>query len=166
VNVESLYQDIILDHYKHPRGRHLLTDPAGESHQVNPTCGDEVTVQVSLDDEGNLLVGYEGQGCSISQASASVMSEMVTGTGPARAEDIRRGFVEMMHAKGMAEPDEDLIGDGVAFVGVAKYPARIKCALLPWMALQDAEAKGGIDVTPHGEAVSQERVDHEGNSAP
>jgi nitrogen fixation NifU-like protein len=144
VNLESLYQEIILDHYKNPRGRVLLDEPAAESHQVNPTCGDEVTVQVALDEHGHLLVGYEGQGCSISQASASVMSEMVTGADPADAEAVRRAFVELMHSKGAAEPDEDVLGDGVAFVGVAKYPARIKCALLPWMALQDAEAKAGI----------------------
>jgi len=146
VNVEALYQDIILDHYKHPRGRHLLQSPAGESHQVNPTCGDEVTVQVSLDADGNLVIGYEGQGCSISQASASVMSEMLEGEGPRRADEVRAGFVQMMHSKGEAEPDEELLGDGIAFVGVAKYPARIKCALLPWMALQDAEARAGIVV--------------------
>jgi nitrogen fixation NifU-like protein len=144
VDVESLYQEIILDHYKHPRGRVLLDEPAAESHQVNPTCGDEVTVQVALDADGHLLVGYQGQGCSISQASASVMSEMVVGTEPADADVVRRAFVELMHSKGAAEPDEDVLGDGVAFVGVAKYPARIKCALLPWMALQDAEAKAGI----------------------
>ncbi len=171
MNVESLYQDIILDHYKHPRGRQLLARPAGESHQVNPTCGDEVTVQVALDADGTLLVGYEGQGCSISQASASVMSEMVVGEAPARGEQIRQGFVEMMHGKGLAEPDEDLIGDGVAFVGVAKYPARIKCALLPWMALQDAEARGGIDVTSADADAAHEHTDHEpaddeGNSTP
>lgn len=145
MQLESLYQDIILDHYKHPRGRHLLADAAGESHQVNPTCGDEVTVQVALDDDGGLVIGYEGQGCSISQASASVMSELVSGEAPARAREARLAFVELMHSKGAGEPDEDVLGDGVAFVGVSKYPARIKCALLPWMALQDAEAKAGID---------------------
>src|SRR4051812_40436911 len=134
MTVESLYQDIILDHYKHPRGRHLIDAPTGESHQINPTCGDEVTVQVSLDAVGRLVVGYEGQGCSISQASASVMSELVTGIEPGVADEVRHGFVELMHSKGIAEPDEDLLGDAVAFVGVAKYPARIKCALLPWVA--------------------------------
>jgi nitrogen fixation NifU-like protein len=144
VDVESLYQDIILDHYKHPRGRALLEAPSGESHQVNPTCGDEVTVQVALDDEGRLKVGYEGQGCSISQASASVMSEMVDGASPQDAETVRKAFVELMHSRAAGEPDEDVLGDGVAFAGVAKYPARIKCALLPWMALQDAEVRAGI----------------------
>ena len=148
MNVESMYQEIILDHYKHPRGRYLLESPEGESHQVNPTCGDEVTVQVRRDAEGHLHVGYEGQGCSISQASASVMSEMVEGMDVANADAVRHAFVEMMHSKGAGEPDEDILGDGVAFIGVAKYPARIKCALLPWMALQDAQVKAGI---PSGE---------------
>ena len=152
MDLESLYQDIILDHYKHPRGRVLLADPAGESHQVNPTCGDEVTVQVALTPDGMLSVGYEGQGCSISQASASVMSEMVDGATPAAADAVRRAFLELMHSKGGIEPDEDVLGDGVAFVGVAKYPARIKCALLPWMALQDAEAKAGIGLDTEGNA--------------
>ncbi|MBI1350808.1 MAG: SUF system NifU family Fe-S cluster assembly protein [Actinomycetales bacterium] len=150
MDVESLYQDIILDHYKHPRGRVLLAEPSGESHQVNPTCGDEVTVQVALDADGHIRVGYEGQGCSISQASASVMSEMVDGVDPREAESVRRAFVELMHSKGAAEPDEDVLGDGIAFVGVAKYPARIKCALLPWMALHDAEVRAGIDTNAEG----------------
>jgi nitrogen fixation NifU-like protein len=144
VDVESLYQDIILDHYKHPRGRGPLEAPAGESYQVNPTCGDEVTVQVSLADDGSLVVGYEGQGCSISQASASVMSELVGGMSPHDADVVRAAFLELMHSRGATEPDEEVLGDGIAFAGVAKYPARIKCALLPWMALQDAEAKAGI----------------------
>ena len=152
MDLESLYQDIILDHYKNPRGRALLAEPAGESHQVNPTCGDEVTVQVALAPDGTLTVGYEGQGCSISQASASVMSEMVVGATPADAEAVRLAFLELMHSKGGIEPDEDVLGDGVAFVGVAKYPARIKCALLPWMALQDAEAKAGIGLDTEGNA--------------
>ncbi len=150
MNVESMYQEIILDHYKNPRGRGAISDPAGESHQVNPTCGDEVTVQVTTDDSGHLHVGYEGQGCSISQASASVMAEMVEGLDPTEADAIRAAFLDLMHSKGAAEPDEDVLGDGIAFAGVAKYPARIKCALLPWMALQDAEAKAGITVTDEG----------------
>ena len=150
MDLQSLYQDIILDHYKNPRGRALLESPAGESHQVNPTCGDEVTVQVSLDGEGRVRVGYEGQGCSISQASASVMAEMVGGATVEDADAVRQAFVELMHSKGAGDPDEDLLGDGVAFVGVSQYPARIKCALLPWMALQDAEAKAGIGIDQEG----------------
>lgn len=144
-NVEALYQEIILDHYKHPRG-HALADPAGESYQVNPTCGDEVTVGVRLDDQGHVHVGYEGQGCSISQASASVMTELLEGASLTDMAQAERAFVELMHSKGAGEPDEEVLGDGIAFVGVSKYPARIKCALLPWMALQDARLKAGIEI--------------------
>ena len=145
--MESLYQEIILDHYRNPRGRGPVSDCLGEAHHVNPTCGDEVTVQVALDGEGNLIVGYEGQGCSISQASASVMTELVVGGSPAQADLTRHAFLELMRSKGEGEPDEEVLGDAVAFAGVSKYPARIKCALLPWMALQDAENRAGIAVS-------------------
>jgi nitrogen fixation protein NifU and related proteins len=144
--LESLYQEIIVDHYKHPRGRGLLPDPAGEAHHINPTCGDEVTVQVDLAPDGTLVIGYEGQGCSISQASASVMSELLSGVSADDSVPVRDAFIELMHSKGAGEPDEDVLGDAVAFVGVAKYPARVKCALLPWMALQDAAVKAGTSV--------------------
>jgi nitrogen fixation NifU-like protein len=144
MDLNGLYQEIILDHYKHPRGKSLLEAPLGSAHHVNPTCGDEVTVDVGADDHGNLLIGYEGQGCSISQASASVMAELLEGTSVNDSVTAREAFVAMMHAQGNAEPDEEVLGDGVAFVGVAKYPARVKCALLPWMALQDAEIKAGL----------------------
>ena len=144
-NVEALYQEIILDHYKHPRGTGLLADATGESFQVNPTCGDEVTVGVKLDSDGRVHIGYEGQGCSISQASASVMTELLEEASVQDVERAERAFLEMMHSKGAAEPDEDVLGDGIAFAGVSKYPARIKCALLPWMALQDARHKAGIE---------------------
>ena len=147
MDLESLYQEIILDHYKHPRGRAALAEPLASVYHVNPTCGEEVTVQVAVDEQGALVLGYEGQGCSISQASASVMSELVAGLTPDQAEPIRTAFVEMMHAKGAGTPDEDVLGDAVAFAGVAKYPARIKCALLAWMALRDAEVQAGIAPT-------------------
>lgn len=144
MELQSLYQEIILDHYRHPRGQGPLATAQGEAHHVNPTCGDEVTVQVSRDDAGRLLVGYEGQGCSISQASASVMSELVTGMELDRVDEIRAAFLELMRSKGAGEADEETLGDAVAFAGVSKYPARIKCALLPWMALQDAQARAGM----------------------
>lgn len=144
MSLESLYQEIILDHYKNPRGRGLLDAPLGSAFHVNPTCGDEINIQVASDADGGLLIGYEGTGCSISQASASVLYELVQGLPIAEAEKIRLAFVELMHSQGNAEPDEEVLGDGVAFVGVAKYPARIKCALLAWMALQDAEIKADL----------------------
>ena len=144
MNLESLYQEIILDHYKHPRGQGLLASPLGSAHHVNPTCGDELTVEVGVGPDGSLVVGYEGQGCSISQASASVMSELVSGDTLQNSETVRLAFIEMMHAKGSGDPDEEVLGDAVAFAGVAKFPARIKCALLGWMALKDAEIQSGL----------------------
>ncbi len=144
MDLNGLYQEIILDHYKHPRGKAALEDALASAHHVNPTCGDEVTVDVATDPDGRLRLGYQGQGCSISQASASVMAELLEGASVDDSVRVREAFVAMMHSQGNAEPDEDIIGDGVAFVGVAKYPARVKCALLPWMALQDAEIKAGL----------------------
>ena len=147
MSLESLYQEIILDHYKNPRGRGLLEAPLGTAFHINPTCGDEINMQVASDADGGLLIGYEGTGCSISQASASVLYELRQGLPVAEAEKIRLAFVELMHSQGNAEPDEEVLGDGVAFVGVAKYPARIKCALLAWMALPDAEIKADLVMT-------------------
>lgn len=144
MDLTGLYQEIILDHYKHPRGKRVLDAPLASAHHVNPTCGDEVTVEVAADDQGNLIIGYQGQGCSISQASASVMSELLEGTSSENSVIVREAFVAMMHSQGHSDPDEDVIGDGVAFAGVSKYPARVKCALLPWMALQDAQIKAGL----------------------
>jgi nitrogen fixation protein NifU and related proteins len=143
--IEELYQEIILDHYKHPHGRGLRAPFAGEAHHVNPTCGDEVTVRVT----GDLSdISYDGLGCSISQASASVLHELLTGRPAAEAFRIHETFVELMQGRGQVEPDEAVLGDGVAFAGVARYPARVKCALLPWMAFKDAAARAGVGVSP------------------
>jgi nitrogen fixation NifU-like protein len=138
MQLESLYQEIILDHYKHPRGRGLREPFAAEVHHVNPTCGDELTLRVTIDGDRIADISYDGQGCSISQASASVLFEQLVGesieTGLATTEE----FVRLMQSRGQIEPDEDVLGDAVAFAGVAKYPARVKCALLGWMAWKDA----------------------------
>ncbi len=136
--MQDLYQEIILDHYKHPRGKGQLAKCTASAHHINPTCGDEVTVQVDTTDPAHLAIAYEGQGCSISQASASVMYEQLASQSIDTARATTDSFRELMHSKGQATPDEDVLGDGVAFVGVAQYPARVKCALLPWMALGDA----------------------------
>lgn len=150
MNLESLYQDIILDHYKHPRGKGLLEHPLASAFHVNPTCGDEITVQVGRDDDGGLKIGYEGQGCSISQASASVLVELLQGKSVQESEEVRLAFLQLMRSQGVGEPDEEVLGDAVAFAGVAKFPARVKCALLAWMALQDAEIQAGLLTTGEG----------------
>ena len=141
MSVEQLYQEIILDHYreKHHAG---LREPFGaEVHHVNPSCGDEVTLRVSLDGNSIADVSYEGEGCSISQASTSVMSDLVIGRTVPEALALHEEFTEMMHSRGEIEPDEDRLEDAIAFIGVAKFPARVKCALLGWSAFKDAAAQ-------------------------
>ncbi|RWA17374.1 nitrogen fixation protein NifU [Mycolicibacterium brumae DSM 44177] len=140
--MEQMYQDVILDHYKHPHHRGLRAPFDAESFQVNPTCGDEVTLRVTLSDDGETVtdVSYDGQGCSISQAATSVLADQVIGAGVGDALKSVTAFTEMISSRGAIEGDEELIGDGIAFAGVSKYPARVKCALLGWMAFKDALA--------------------------
>jgi nitrogen fixation NifU-like protein len=133
-----MYQEIILDHYKHPHHKGLRDPFDAEVHHVNPTCGDEVTVRVKLDGDVVSDVSYEGQGCSISQASTSVMTDLVIGRTVPEAMDLAEEFLRLMQSKGLVEPDEDVLEDAIAFAGVAKFPARVKCALLSWMAWKDA----------------------------
>ena len=138
-----MYQDVILDHYKHPHGRGLREPFGAEVHHVNPTCGDEVTLRVALSDDGNTVtdISYDGQGCSISQASTSVLFDQLEGASVDDALSTVASFNAMMTSRGSDEGDEDIIGDGIAFAGVSKYPARVKCALLGWMAFKDALAQ-------------------------
>jgi nitrogen fixation NifU-like protein len=140
---ESMYQEIILDHYRNPHHRGLRDPFDTEVHHVNPTCGDEVTlrVKVAAGSDGRDIVedvSYESEGCSISQASASVMTDLVIGRPVADALATEREFAELMQSRGQLEPDEDVLEDAIAFAGVSKYPARVKCALLGWMAWKDA----------------------------
>jgi nitrogen fixation NifU-like protein len=148
MQLESMYQEIILDHYRQPHHKGLKEPFDAEVHHVNPVCGDEVTLRVSLKDvNGEPVVedvSYDSLGCSISQASASVMSDLVIGKPVDEAMTISQAFLELMQSKGSragGEPDEDVLEDAVAFAGVSKYPARIKCALLGWMAWKDATAQ-------------------------
>ncbi|GAA3171865.1 MULTISPECIES: Fe-S cluster assembly sulfur transfer protein SufU [Streptomyces] len=143
MKLDSMYQDVILDHYKHPHGRGLR-DGDAEVHHTNPTCGDEITLRVRLDGTTVADVSYDGQGCSISQASASVLNDLLVGKQLGEAQQIQETFLELMQSKGKLEPDEameEVLEDAVAFAGVSKYPARVKCALLSWMAWKDATAK-------------------------
>jgi nitrogen fixation NifU-like protein len=141
VATDSMYQEIILDHYKHPHHRGLRDPFDTEVRHLNPTCGDEITLRVRLDGETVSDVSYDSEGCSISQASASVMTDLVIGKDLTTANAAYDEFLRMMQSKGQAEPDEDVLEDAVAFVGVSRYPARVKCALLSWMAWRDAVAK-------------------------
>ena len=141
--LDSLYQEIILDHYKHPHHAGLRDPYEAEVHHVNPTCGDEVTVRVHLADAPDGVtrvsdVSYDAIGCSISQAATSVMADLVIGKPVPEAMAVQDSFLTLMQGKGTVEPDEDVLEDGIAFAGVAKFPARVKCALLPWMAWKDA----------------------------
>jgi nitrogen fixation NifU-like protein len=148
MDLESLYQEIILDHYKHPRGRGLREPFAAEVHHVNPTCGDELTLRVQLVGDAVADVSYDGQGCSISQASASVLYEQLVGESVATGLATTDAFLALMQGRGQVEPDEDVLGDAVAFAGVAKYPARVKCALLGWMAWKDAVSQAVAAESP------------------
>ena len=136
--LDSLYQEIILDHYKNPRHGGLRDPFEAEVHHVNPTCGDEVTLRVHLADGLVGDVSYDADGCSISQASASVLTELVIGKKIDDAMAIHEDFLTLMQGRGAVEPDEDVLEDAIAFAGVAKFPARVKCALLSWMAWKDA----------------------------
>jgi nitrogen fixation NifU-like protein len=144
--LDALYQEIILDHYKHPHHKGLRDPFEAEVHHVNPTCGDEVTLRVHLADapDGRKTVSdvsYDAVGCSISQASTSVMTDLLIGKPVDEAMQVHETFLTLMQGKGTVEPDEDVLEDGIAFAGVAKFPARVKCALLSWMAWKDATAQ-------------------------
>ncbi|HVX68905.1 MAG TPA: SUF system NifU family Fe-S cluster assembly protein [Mycobacteriales bacterium] len=139
--LDSLYQEIILEHYRKPHHRGLREPFEAEVHHLNPTCGDEITLRVHLDGDKVADVSYDGHGCSISQASASVMADLVIGKSVDDALEVHGEFLRLMQSKGEGEPDEDLLEDAVAFAGVSRYPARIKCALLAWMAWKDATAQ-------------------------
>ncbi|AOS63180.1 Fe-S cluster assembly sulfur transfer protein SufU [Actinoalloteichus hymeniacidonis] len=145
MQLDQMYQEIILDHYKHPHGHGLREPFDAESHQVNPMCGDEVTLRVALSGHDSAAtvvdVSYESQGCSISQASTSVLTDLVVGRPLPEVMTVSEAFLELMQGRGKVEPDEDVLGDGIAFAGVARYPARVKCALLGWMAFKDAVSR-------------------------
>ncbi|WP_433733731.1 Fe-S cluster assembly sulfur transfer protein SufU [Nocardia sp. CA-129566] len=139
MRMEQMYQEVILDHYKHPHHRGLREPFGAEVHHVNPTCGDEVTLRVQLDDNGDVAdVSYDGQGCSISQAATSILTDQVIGLPVQQALKVVDSYSEMISSRGTVEGDEDMIGDGIALGGVSKYPARVKCALLGWLAFKDA----------------------------
>jgi nitrogen fixation protein NifU and related proteins len=170
MDLDALYQEIILDHYKNPHHRGLREPYEAEVHHVNPTCGDEVTMRVHLapaDGDGERLVvedvSYDAEGCSISQAATSVMTDLVIGKPLSEAMTVHETFLTLMQGRGTVEPDEEVLEDGIAFAGVAKFPARVKCALLSWMAWKDAASQivasqGPGLVEPDNPARNQENA--------
>jgi len=139
--LQDLYRELILDHSKHPHGRGLHDGALAQSHQINPTCGDEITLQLQPGSDG--LIGeitWEGHGCSISQASASILASVVDDDSPGQLSERIESFRTMMHSRGQLSGDEDLLGDAIVFQGASRYVARVKCAMLPWVAAEAALA--------------------------
>lgn len=151
MSVEQMYQEIILDHYKQKHHAGLREPYEAEVSHVNPSCGDEITLRVHLDGDRVTDVSYDAEGCSISQAATSVMTDLVIGRTVDEALAIEREFHEMMHSQGKAVPDEDVLEDGIAFLGVSQFPARVKCALLGWSAWKDAAAQALATTTQQQE---------------
>ena len=138
MELDSLYQEVILDHYKHPLNKGLSNTYGAQVHHVNPSCGDEITLNVTIENQIVTSVSWDGVGCSISQASTSIASDLMIGKNLDEALVIVESFSELMSSKGTKSGDEEILEDGVALAGVSKFPARIKCALLGWMAFKDA----------------------------
>lgn len=139
-----MYQEIILDHYRAKHFSGLREPYEAEVHHVNPSCGDEITLRVHLAGDRVGDVSYDGAGCSISQASTSVMAGLVRDRTVDEALALHEEFLAMMQSQGAMEPDEDSLEDGIAFLGVAKFPARVKCALLGWSAFKDAALRAQV----------------------
>jgi nitrogen fixation NifU-like protein len=149
MELDSLYQEVILDHYKHPLNKGLSETYGAQVHHVNPSCGDEITLNVTA--EGGIIkkITWDGVGCSISQASVSIASDLLLNKSFAEADSILNNFTELMQSKGSQQGNPDVLEDAVALAGVSKFPARIKCALLGWMAFKDAAVR--INTTTGGE---------------
>ena len=141
MELDSLYQEVILDHYRNPHHKGLSADKDIQVKHNNPSCGDEVTLNLSMKDGLVRDITWDGVGCSISMASVSVMSDLIIGKSYIQASEILQDFVDLMQSKGQSSGDESILEDAVAFAGVSKFPARIKCALLGWMAFKDASSQ-------------------------
>lgn len=141
MQLDNLYQEVILDHYKNPQNKKLATTYDAQVHHINPSCGDEITLNVTL--EGDLIksITWDGVGCSISQASVSILTDLLIGKTIAQAQVTSDSFMQLMQSKGTETGDEAVLEDAVALAGVSQYPARIKCALLGWMAFKDASVQ-------------------------
>ena len=138
MELDSLYQEVILDHYKHPQHKGLNPTYAAQVHHVNTSCGDEVTLNGTIHEKKITAISWDGQGCSISQASVSMLSDLLINKDLEQAELISKAFSELMASKGTSQGDPEILEDAVVFAGVSKFPSRVKCALLGWMAFKDA----------------------------
>ena len=141
MQLDNLYQEVILDHYKHPENKGLAASYDAQVHHINPSCGDEITLNLTLQGDKVSAISWDGVGCSISQASVSIMSSLMLNKNLKQAQIILDDFIVLMQSKGIGAPDEAILEDAVAFAGVSQYPARIKCALLGWMAFKDASVQ-------------------------
>ena len=141
MQLDNLYQEVILDHYKNPQNKKLNTSFDAQVHHINPSCGDEITLNVTLDANVIKNVSWDGVGCSISQASVSILTDLLIGKSLDQAQVIADSFMHLMQSKGTEKGDEAILEDAVALAGVSQYPARIKCALLGWMAFKDASVQ-------------------------
>jgi len=138
MNLDTLYQEVILDHYKNPLNKKLSATFDAQVHHINPSCGDEITLNLTAVNGVITAITWDGVGCSISQASVSIASDLLIGKTFVQAQAITDEFVDLMQSKGKKIGDEATLEDAVALAGVSQYPARIKCALLGWMAIKDA----------------------------
>lgn len=138
MELDSLYQEVILDHYKHPQHKGLNAVFTAQVSHVNTSCGDEITLNLTVSGDQISAISWDGQGCSISQASVSMLSELLSGKSLSQSEVIVKSFSELMASKGTATGDPEVLEDAVVFAGVSKFPGRVKCALLGWMAFKDA----------------------------
>lgn len=158
-DLSGLYQELILDHSRRRLGDGALAEPHATHHELNPTCGDEITMGIRLDASGTVVeaIGWVGDGCSISMASASALTELATGADLERVRQLIDGFRSMMRSQGAGEADEELLGDAIAFHGVSKYVMRVKCAMLGWVALEacvaEARAAGAANARTPGDSA-------------
>jgi nitrogen fixation protein NifU and related proteins len=141
MQLDNLYQEVILDHYKNPQHKKLSAEYDAQVHHINPSCGDEITLNVTINSGLVKAVTWDGVGCSISQASTSILTDLLIGKTLVQAEEISDSFMHLMQSKGTETGNAELLEDAVALAGVSQYPARIKCALLGWMAFKDASVQ-------------------------
>ena len=165
MQLDSLYQEVILDHYKNPSHKKLNSTYSCQVHHVNPSCGDEITLNLEVNGDVVTAISWDGIGCSISQASTSIMCDVIDGKTTEETFGIIEHFVSMMQSKGKEKGDEIILGDGVALSGVSQFPARIKCALLGWMACKDAlsQALASGSTSTGQSKLSDYDLTHEGD---